>query len=284
MFTVQCSRPSPSSPTVEGIAPPTASNAVGDSTTSTPARGIATVCKSAGSNVSGTFTVATVSGTPTIIQNPITIPAGECRVVGENLSGPAGSAQIRVTETSAGFQSATAVTCTSASAGAPCTVLSSASFSNGGTVEFDNNGDFPHGVTITVTNNVAPPAAVAQFVIGDVEPHAINDVVNFWGAQWWKNNQMSGFVSPGRASFKGYATKSDNTCGGTWASLPGNSSNPPQTIPSVISVIVTDTLVKNGNAISGHIKQIVNVRQDGGYGPAPGHDGNGPVISVVCSQ
>ena len=34
--------------------------------------------------------------------------------------------------------------------------------------------------------------------------------------------------------------------------------------------------------ISGNIKQIVNVAQDGGYGPNPGHDGNGPVVSVVC--
>ena len=31
------------------------------------------------------------------------------------------------------------------------------------------------------------------------------------------------------------------------------------------------------------IKQIVIVHQDGGYGPNPGHRGNGPVTSVFCT-
>jgi hypothetical protein len=130
------------------------------------------------------------------------------------------------------------------------------------------------------------PAAVRPlplFVIGDVEPHAVGDVVNFWGAQWWKNNQMSGFVSNGVASFKGFASNAQDFCGGAWESRPGNSSGPPATIPAEVAIIVTDTVLKNGPNISGTIKQILLVQHDGGYGPAPGHRGNGPVTRILCT-
>jgi len=144
----------------------------------------------------------------------------------------------------------------------------------------------PTGVDFcfTVTQTIIPVRPVALFVIGDKEAHAIGDVVNFWGAQWWKNNDMTGTVDNGYNSFKGYAVTSTNVCGGTWTSLPGNSSNPPDVIGADIAIIVTSKVLKNGNDISGDIKQIVIVHQDGGYGPNPGHDGNGTVTSVVCHQ
>jgi hypothetical protein len=137
------------------------------------------------------------------------------------------------------------------------------------------------------TNTPRPvPPLLAVFVIGDVEPHAVGDVVNFWGAQWWKNNIMSGIVSPGasRASFKGFATRATLLCGGTWESLPGNSPPPPATIAADVAVVVTSTVVKNGPNLSGNIKEIVVVHQDGGYGPNPGHAGNGRVSSIVCTR
>ncbi len=131
------------------------------------------------------------------------------------------------------------------------------------------------------------PATVGRplplFVIGDVEPHAVRNVVNFWGAQWWKNNFMSGFVSKGVASFKGYASNAQDFCGGTWESRPGNSSDPPATIPADVAIIVTDTILKQGPKISGTIKQILLVHHDGKYGPAPGHRGNGPVTRILCT-
>jgi hypothetical protein len=138
-------------------------------------------------------------------------------------------------------------------------------------------------VTMRVTEQPVQVPGVL-FVIGDVEPHGIGDVVNFWGAQWWKNNDMSGFVSNGVASFKGFATQADNFCGGTWQSRPGNSSNPPATIPDFVAIIVTDTVVKNGPNISGNIKEIVIVQHDGNYGPNPGHRGGGPVTTIVCQS
>jgi hypothetical protein len=126
------------------------------------------------------------------------------------------------------------------------------------------------------------PPPMAVFVIGDAEATDIGTTVNFWGAQWWKNNQMSDVVSHGVASFKGYATTADNVCGGTWQSRPGNSYDPPATLDADIAVIVTSTVIKDGAAIHGDIKRILLVHQDGGYGPNPGHSGNGVVTGVVC--
>lgn len=126
--------------------------------------------------------------------------------------------------------------------------------------------------------------ATPLFVIGDVEAHALTDIVNFWGAQWWKNNSMSGQVDNGVAAFKGFASKADNFCGGKWSTQPGNSSNPPATIPTDLAIIVTSKVLKNGNDISGDIKEIVIVHQDGGYSDNPGHPGNGPVTHIFCTS
>ena len=141
--------------------------------------------------------------------------------------------------------------------------------------------------SLTVQAQLRPAdvgVAVPLFVIGDVEPHAVGDVVNFWGAQWWKNNIMSGFVSKGVASFKGYANKAEDFCGGRWESRPGNSSDPPATIPDDVAIIVTDTVLKVGPNISGTIKQILLVHHDGAYGPNPGHRGSGPVTKIICTK
>jgi hypothetical protein len=129
-----------------------------------------------------------------------------------------------------------------------------------------------------------PPLPIPLFVIGDQEAHGIGATVNFWGAQWWKNNQMSGITSNGYESFKGYASSADNFCGGVWSTQPGNSSDPPATIPANVAIIVTTKVVKNGNTISGDIKQIVIVHQDGNYDDNPGHAGGGTVTQILCTR
>lgn len=107
-------------------------------------------------------------------------------------------------------------------------------------------------------------------------------VVNFWGAQWWQNNFMSGFVDTGVASFKGYASSADNFCGGTWKSRVGNSPPPPAVIGQPVTIIVTSTITKHGPDIEGNIVKILTVTHDGKYGPNPGHRGSGPVTEVLC--
>ena len=140
-----------------------------------------------------------------------------------------------------------------------------------------------HATRRSASAELGASAPIAVFVIGDAEASGVGATVNFWGAQWWKNNQMSGVVGNGVASFKGCATTSDNVCGGMWQSRPGNSYDPPDVLAADIAVIVTSTVIKDGAAIHGDIKRIVMVHQDGGYGPNPGHDGNGVVTTtVVC--
>jgi cysteine-rich repeat protein len=125
-------------------------------------------------------------------------------------------------------------------------------------------------------------APIPLFVIGDRAPHLVGNTVNFWGAQWWTNNLMSGPVSSNVSSFKGYANKADEICGGKWENRPGNSSAPPATIPADIAVIVTDRVVKNGPIIGGSIKQILMVHHDGLYSPLAGIRGSGTVTGILC--
>lgn len=153
------------------------------------------------------------------------------------------------------------------------------------------NGSNPfHGSTTTFRYSI--PQGGPQFVVGDLasglqlaaslKGNKPQSGLNFWGSQWWKNNPMSEYHDNGWPSFKGYATEA-GTCGGVWISRVGNSPPPPATIGADIQVIVTSNVWKNGPDIMGNIKQIIVVHQDGGYGPNPGHDGNGPKTSVVCT-
>ncbi len=127
----------------------------------------------------------------------------------------------------------------------------------------------------------AVPRAYA-FVVGDVTYDGVGDHQYFWGAQWWKNNKMSGAVAHGVAGFKGFAVLVNGSCGSTWQSLPGNSSNPPEDIGHIVTIIVTSTVVKSGNQYSGNIVRIAHVAQDGNYRDNPGHEGQGPVVDEVC--
>ena len=240
----------------------------------TPEAGKIKVCKAG--NTNGTFTVTRVAvGSPdvgTVVAAP-DVAEGTCQVVAEDGSGTDAGSNVTITETPATYLTGVTVERNDVVGTNPTT---------NGSTSFVNSF---HGYTLTFTNDKPDPPeeVVALFVVGDVEPHAIGDQVNFWGSQWWKNNFMSGTVSKGVASFKGYASVSGNDCGKTWTSLPGNSSNPPGVIPDDVAVIVTTTVLKDGPNISGDIQEIVIVRSDGGYGPAPGKRGNGPVTRIVCS-
>ncbi len=146
-----------------------------------------------------------------------------------------------------------------------------------------NPGGLWYSGTASYTPFVPPPA-IPLFVIGDLQDHKIGDNVYFWGAQWWKNNPVSGIFDNGWESFKGFADVVNGSCGSTWESLPGNSSKPPKSIGSDIAIIVTSTVTKNGNNEGGNIVQILIVHTDPGYAGNPGHTGTGTVTSVVCSN
>jgi hypothetical protein len=109
--------------------------------------------------------------------------------------------------------------------------------------------------------------------------------VTFWGAQWDKANHLSGGSAP--SSFKGFANvlnPNPPSCGGTWLSDPGNSCNPPDSVPAFINVIAASSVTKSGPVISGNGPKMVIVKTNPGYGPAPGHTGTGTVTAVICHQ
>jgi hypothetical protein len=121
-----------------------------------------------------------------------------------------------------------------------------------------------------------------SFVVGD-RSATLGSTVTYWGAQWWKKNALSGGPAP--AAFKGFAdhtSSSPPTCGGTWTTAPGNSSHPPDSVPSEMAVIVSSSVTKTGPTISGDIPEIVVITTDPGYGPNPGHAGTGRVVSILC--
>lgn len=120
------------------------------------------------------------------------------------------------------------------------------------------------------------------FVIGDRNA-VVGNRVMFWGAQWLRNNSLSGGAAPN--GFIGYANSTTPlapTCGGSWRSDPRNRSGPPASVPAYIIVLVSSSIAKSGAVISGNIPTMVVVRTDPGYGPNPGQAGTGTVVTVVC--
>ncbi len=127
-----------------------------------------------------------------------------------------------------------------------------------------------------------PVSPTGMFVIGDTTANTQSNVL-FWGAQWWKDNELSGGVAP--AAFKGFADSADPAtaqCGDTWTTRTGDSSFPPLTLDGDVPMIVSTNVTQSGPVISGDIKEIVLVHVDPGYGPDPGHPGTGTIMGVLC--
>ena len=147
------------------------------------------------------------------------------------------------------------------------------------TVSYAGNA-FYLPATATASATIFYLNGLGAFVIGD-RSAVIGATVNFWGAQWAKNNSFSGGSAP--ASMKGFrGTSPTALCGGTWTTDPGNSSDPPPAIPGVMYVIVSSKVTKSGSTISGDIEHVAAVQVSPEYDPNPGHAGNGKVIAIVC--
>ncbi len=118
-----------------------------------------------------------------------------------------------------------------------------------------------------------------SFVVGD---KTATGSVMFWGAQWWKQNVLTGGAAP--AAFKGFAKNpSVPACGTGWSTDPGNSAPPPAgPLPAYMAVIVSSSISKSGSQISGNTVHIVIVKTNAGYDSNPGHAGTGTVVATVC--
>lgn len=89
----------------------------------------------------------------------------------------------------------------------------------------------------------------------------------------------------GPNNFKGFENSvALPTCGSTWTSTTGNSSNPPATVPAFMAVIVSSNVTQSGSTISGNVQKVVIVQTAPGYGPSPGNSGYGTIVAVICSQ
>ncbi len=130
---------------------------------------------------------------------------------------------------------------------------------------------------LAVSTATAPADTPSLFAIGDANS-APNASVEFWGAQWWKDNTVSGGTAP--ASFKGLAVTVTPTgpCSGTFTTGPGNSVDPPASVAAQIQVLVVNSVTKSGDVISGTFNDVDTVNTNPGYGPNPGHAGTGTVV------
>jgi hypothetical protein len=136
------------------------------------------------------------------------------------------------------------------------------------------------GSTATAVSQLllfAYPAG-GNFVIGDVRT---GTHVTFWDAQWAKTNTLSTGAAP--ADFKGFVNNPEvPSCGGAWTSRPGNSSNPPSSVPNYMALVVSSHVNQSGSTLSGDIQHVVIVHTDPGYADNPGHAGTGEVVATLC--
>jgi len=120
------------------------------------------------------------------------------------------------------------------------------------------------------------------FVIGD-EDADLGTKVTYWGAQWWKVNDLSGGPAP--RAFKCFAdsTEADSPgCGDAWTARPGDSSKPPRKVPAYMAVIVASKVRQFGSTIRGSTPEVVVVKTNSGYDSNPGHAGTGTVVAELC--
>lgn len=118
------------------------------------------------------------------------------------------------------------------------------------------------------------------FVIGSGDS-TMGSKVDFFGPTWAKQNLVPGGAPN---SFKGYASATDEppACGTEWTTTPGDSVAPPANIPSYMGVVVSDSVSKFGNEISGGTLEIVVVKTSPGYDGHLGSGGTGTVIAIFC--
>ncbi len=153
------------------------------------------------------------------------------------------------------------------------------------TTQISDAGGSKTSATTIVLTFAAPPSG--NFAVGSANAKQ-GATVNFWGPQWWKNNPGGGSSAP--AAFKGYVTAPAGPTGcatpATIFAAPGDSGNPPASVPAFMAVLVTNPaqVTQSGATISGPVTGVVVVQTNPGYGPAVGAAGTGTVIASVCGS
>ena len=156
------------------------------------------------------------------------------------------------------------------------------------TVTFAGDAYYRPASASGTETTAAPPSGGGGFVIGDVsagvQPTARHGTGELLGLadledQPVQRRQQCAGVHEGIHRQRPRASAS---AARHWTSDPGNSSNPPATIPDNMVVVVASSIPKSGSTESGNIEHLVVVSVAPGYGPAPGHDGCGNIIATLC--
>jgi len=189
-----------------------------------------------------------------------------------------------------GDSSSSSGTIAGAGGNSPYTVSGSHTYTTTGsfTVTTIINDTGGSTTTATCTVTVVPFATETggAFVIGDLEA-GLGNHVTWWGSHWANINLTSGGAPPD--AMKGFAEEATflgpmPSCGGIWATDPGNSTPPPPSVSKFMAVIVSSNVTKSGSVISGGIKQVVIVENDPGYEPNPGRPGTGTELAIICTS
>jgi len=225
--------------------------------------------------VAGTPTTCTATVTDTAEAGQST-PTGTVSFQSSGSGSFSSSASCSLSETAIGVASCSVIYTPSATSSTPV---------RSDTITTTYSGNSTHAASsgsTTVKALSITLLAQGSFVIGD-QNATVGSSVTFWGAQWSKLNSLSGGPAP--ASFKGFASHAPHNppqCGEEWTSEPGNSSNPPATVPQYMAVIASSSIAKSGSTIFGHAPKVLVVKTNSGYGPDPGHAGTGTVVAQVC--
>jgi hypothetical protein len=167
-----------------------------------------------------------------------------------------------------------------------CTINNLPLGNNTLTANFTGDASY-QSATATQTILVYTYPTTGAFVLGD---QTVNNTLpgitlTWWDSQWSNTNILTNGSAP--SSFKGFAQNVNQTaltCGGTWTTSSGNSSNPPAIVPSYMPVLVSSSITKSGSTISGDIQKIVIIKTDSGYAGNPGHAGTGTIVATLCQR
>jgi hypothetical protein len=236
------------------------------------------VVTKATSSVTNTSPPYAVTGMPITLSGTVSVPTGS--VSGQPVTLTLGSGS--TAQSCTGTASATGVV--------SCTIsdVNQTAGTVPVTVTYGGNTYYQSSST-SATETTASLPSTGGFVVGDLTADrtvsgnpVIGTSVNYWGSQYWKNNSYSGVVNA-PASMKGYISNAPSlSCNVNWTSNPGNSSDPPSTVPVNMVTVVSSTITQSGSTELGNIKHLVIVQTEAGYGPAPGHDGDGKIIATIC--
>ena len=232
---------------------------------------------------SSTATVTDAALTSTCASVPVSPQAFSGATASFTDADPGGMASDYTTTIDWGDATSSPGTITGGPGSGPYTVSGSHTYTSTGTFTVTTQvTDHPSTTTATCKVLVfAYAPGGGAFTIGD-KNSAVGTAVTFWGAQWWKQNSLTGGAAP--ASFKGFAPNpATQSCGTGWSSGPGNSDPPPAgPLPDFMGVIVTSSVSKSGPVVSGDTTHIVVVQTNPGYDADPGHAGTGKVVAQLC--